>query len=373
MGVLVYTATQTAANKRKKMHSQTDSPSAEIPETAPATMQGIVISKPGPPGVLELETLPTPVPDDDEILIQVAAAGVNRPDVLQRRGLYPPPAGASELPGLEVAGVVIATGKNTTRFQRGQLVCALLAGGGYAEYCSVPEVQCLPVPAGMSLATAAAVPETFFTVWTNVFDRGHLRPGERILVHGGASGIGTTAIQLANAFGAEVYATAGSDEKVQLCETLGARKAVNYRTENFREVIKALTNNEGVDLVFDIVGGSYLEDNIKLLKTEGRLVVIGVLGGAKGNLNLGLVLSKRLVVTGSTLRARPAAAKGEIAAALEQQVWPLLANGQVKPVIQECLPLGEAAKSHERIEANDTAGKLVLIVDPKLAALEQAD
>jgi NADPH2:quinone reductase len=336
-------------------------------ERLPATMQGVIITEPGAPSVLGLTELPLPQPAAGELLIRVAAAGVNRPDVLQRRGLYPPPPGASELPGLEVAGVVVATGSGSARFKQGDLVCALLAGGGYAEYCTVPELQCLPVPAGMSLADAATLPETFFTVWTNVFDRGGLQASDSLLVHGGASGIGTTAIQLARAAGATVFATAGSDEKVALCEQLGATKAVNYRRENFREVLKPLTDNEGVNLIFDIVGGAYLEDNVKLLATEGRLVVIGVLGGAKGTLNLGLVLSKRLTVTGSTLRARSPETKGAIASALEAKAWPLLASGAVKPVVQARFPLAEAARSHELIEANETAGKLVLIVDAALA------
>lgn len=346
-------------------------PRSSFSDAVPATMQGIVITEPGAPGVLRQSTLPMPEPGPGELLIRIAAAGVNRPDVLQRKGLYPPPPGASELPGLEVAGSVVACGAGTRRFKTGDLVCALLAGGGYAEYCTVPELQCLPVPSGMTLADAATLPETFFTVWSNVFDRGRLKAGETLLVHGGASGIGTTAIQLAKATGATVFATAGSEEKVRLCERLGAVKAVNYREENFLEVLKPIIDNEadrrGVNLIFDIVGGAYLEDNIKLLAPEGRLVVIGVLGGAKGTLNLGLVMTKRLTVTGSTLRARSPEVKGAIASALEQHAWPLLADGTVKPVVQASFPLAEAARSHELIEANETAGKLVLIVDADLA------
>ena len=330
-------------------------------------MQAVAIREPGAPDVLQLIKMATPAPAQDEILIRVAAAGVNRPDCLQRRGLYPPPAGASELPGLEVAGTVAATGSNVAGFNIGDRVCALLAGGGYAEYCNVPATQCLPVPAGLTLLEAAAIPETFFTVWTNVFDRGRLAQGERLLVHGGASGIGTTAIQLGKALGAEVYATAGSAEKVQLCESLGATLAVNYREADFLDVIKEQTNGRGVDIIFDIVGGNYLEQNIKLLATEGRLVVIGILGGARGTLNLGLVMTKRLTVTGSTLRARPPEAKGEIATALREHAWPLLESGAIKPVIQKTFALADAARAHELIEANDTAGKLVLIIDPTLA------
>ncbi|MCP3999493.1 MAG: NAD(P)H-quinone oxidoreductase [Gammaproteobacteria bacterium] len=332
-------------------------------------MQVIEISKPGEPEVLQLSTRPTPVPAADEVLIRVAAAGVNRPDCLQRRGLYPPPEGASELPGLEVAGVIATTGNNVTSFSTGERVCALLAGGGYAEYCTVPAIQCLPVPEGISLRDAAAIPETFFTVWTNVFELGHIQAGERLLVHGGASGIGTTAIQMAQALGAEVYATAGSDTKTKLCEQLGATYAINYNNEDFLDIIKPMTDGCGIDVIFDIVGGSYLEKNIKLLGTNGRLVVIGILGGAKGTLNLGLVLSKKITVTGSTLRARTPEAKGGIAQALHEHIWPLLEDGTIKPIVQSSLPLKDAASAHKLIEANDTAGKLVLIVDPVLAKL----
>jgi putative PIG3 family NAD(P)H quinone oxidoreductase len=332
-----------------------------------STMRAIEISEPGEPDVLKLTTRATPAPAADEVLIRVAAAGVNRPDCLQRRGLYPPPPGASDLPGLEAAGVVAAIGNQVNTVAVGDHVCALLAGGGYAEYCVAPAIQCLPVPNNLSLIEAAALPETFFTVWTNVFELGALRPGERLLVHGGASGIGTTAIQLGVALGSEVFATAGSRDKVRLCETLGATKAVNYRNEDFLDVIKAQTNGEGVDVILDIVGGSHLEQNIKLLKQNGRLVVIGILGGTKGTLNLGLLLSKKITLTGSTLRARPPAAKGAIAAALHEHVWPLLESGQVKPVIQKTFTLEDAASAHELLEANEAAGKLVLLVDPELA------
>jgi putative PIG3 family NAD(P)H quinone oxidoreductase len=330
-------------------------------------MRAVSIREPGGPEVLEVVELPCPQPAADEVLIKVAAAGVNRPDCLQRRGLYPPPPGASPLPGLEAAGVVIATGTGVKDLQPGDHVCALLAGGGYAEYCTVPAVQCLPVPAGMTLQAAAALPETFFTVWTNVFELGRLQPGERLLVHGGASGIGTTAIQLANELGAEVYATAGSAAKTELCKRLGARHAVDYHDADFVTELKPLTANQGMDVILDIVGGSYLEQNIRLLAHNGRLVVIGILGGAKGTLNLGLVLAKRLTVTGSTLRARSPAEKGEIAYALRERVWPLLAAGKVKPVVQEYLPLEDTGRAHALLEASSVAGKLVLIVDPALA------
>jgi NADPH2:quinone reductase len=334
-------------------------------------MQAIHISEPGAPEVLQLTELPVPAVAADEVLIKVAAAGVNRPDCLQRRGLYPPPPGASELPGLEVAGEIVACGANVSNLSNlktGDKVCALLAGGGYAEYAAAPAVQCLPIPAGMTLRDAAAVPETFFTVWTNVFQLGALQSGESILVHGGASGIGTTAIQLAAALGSTVYATAGSDAKAALCEQLGASRGINYHNEDFLAVLKEEVGKPGINVVFDIVGGSYLEQNIKLLAVGGRLVVIGILGGAKGTLNLGLVLSKKLTVTGSTLRARPPEAKGKIANELLQHVWPLLASGKVKPVVQQSMPLADAAKAHELIEANEVAGKLVLIVDAELSS-----
>jgi NADPH2:quinone reductase len=309
-----------------------------------------------------------PTPSAGEVLIKVAAAGVNRPDCLQRRGLYPPPPGASELPGLEVAGIIAECGPGVSEFNPGDKVCALLAGGGYAEYCSVSALQCLPAPVGLSLLEAAAIPETFFTVWTNVFELGQLEEGESLLVHGGASGIGTTAIQLARALGSTVYATAGSLAKAQLCESLGATRAVNYTDEDFLEVIKPLTGKQGVNVIFDIVGGAYLEKNIKLLATKGRLVVIGILGGSKGTLNLGLMLSKHITVTGSTLRARPPEAKGDIAAALHERIWPLIEAGKIKPVVQQSFPLADAAKAHTLLEANEVAGKLVLIVDKELSA-----
>jgi len=331
-------------------------------------MLGVVITEPGKPEVLRLQECATPVPAEDEVLIRVAAAGVNRPDCLQRRGLYPPPKGASELPGLEVAGIVAACGTAVDRFQPGDRICALLAGGGYAEYCTAPEGQCLPAPSGLTLLESAALPETCFTVWSNVFDRGQLRPGETLLVHGGASGIGTTAIQMASTLGATVYATAGSDEKVALCRSLGATAAVNYKTDDFLEVLQAATDSNGVDVVLDIVGGAHLEQNIKLLRTDGRLVVIGILGGAKGTLNLGLMLSKRLVVTGSTLRARPPAEKQQIGMALEANIWPHIDSGSIRPVIQQSFPLGEAANAHRLLEDNAAEGKVVLVVDAELAA-----
>ena len=329
----------------------------------PSTMQAVEITSPGDPEVLTLVTRDMPESAADEVLIRIAAAGVNRPDCLQRRGLYPPPKGASDLPGLEVAGEIVATGSEVNGFNIGDKVCALLAGGGYAEYCTVPAVQCLAIPEPLTLIEAATLPETFFTVWANVFELGALQPGERLLVHGGASGIGTTAIQLGAATGAEVFATAGSASKTELCEQLGAKLAVNYREQDFLTIIKAATNDEGVDVILDIVGGSHLEQNIKLLRRNGRLVTIGILGGAKGTLNLGLVLSKKLTLTGSTLRPQSPAAKGKIASALLQQVWPLITAGKIKAVVQQSFPLADAHEAHTLLEANEAAGKLVLVTD----------
>lgn len=329
-------------------------------------MRAVEIRTPGPPDVLQLCERPVPVPAAGEVLIRVAAAGVNRPDCLQRRGLYPPPPGASDLPGLEVAGVVAAVGTDATAPAIGERVCALLAGGGYAEYCVVPAVQCLPVPRGFSLVEAAAIPESFFTVWSNLFERGNLKAGETVLVHGGASGIGTTAIQLARAFGAAVFATVGNAEKRSLCLRLGARHAVIYKNENFVDVVRDATGGKGVDVILDIVGGAYLESNLAALATDGRLVVIGVLGGTRATLDLGQMLTRRLTITASTLRARSPAEKGRIAQALATHVWPLLERRQVAPVIQAQFPLAQAARAHALLEANLAMGKSVLIVDETL-------
>lgn len=335
-------------------------------------MRAVEIREPGPPEVLVVTERPVPVAGPGEILIRVAAAGVNRPDCLQRRGIYPAPPGASDLPGLEVAGHVAALGAGVTGWQPGERICALLAGGGYAEFCAAPAVQCLPVPAGLSLTAAAAVPETFFTVWTNVFERGALSAGETLLVHGGASGIGTTAIQLGRAFGAEVLATAGSATKAALCRQLGAARAIDYRSEDFASAVREHTGGRGVDVILDIVGGSYLEANIAALAPGGRLVVIGLLGGAGGQLDLGRLLTRQLTVTASTLRPRSPAEKGRIASALRERVWPLLATGRVAPVIQATLPLAEAATAHRILESNEAMGKLVLVVDPAAAGRQDA-
>lgn len=328
----------------------------------PDTMLAIEITKPGPPEVLAPVRRPVPAPGPGEVLVRVAAAGVNRPDCVQRQGGYPPPPGITDIPGLEIAGTVVAAGPDAAAPNPGSRVCALVAGGGYAEYCVVPAVQCLPIPGPFSLVEAAALPETFFTVWTNVFERGHLAPGESLLVHGGASGIGTTAIQLGRALGARVFATAGSDEKRALCERLGAERAVNYRAEKFVEVIRAATGGAGVDVILDIVGGPYLADNLRLLKEDGRLVVIAALGGPKAELNLGLLFVKRLTVTGSTLRNRPPAEKGRIARALHERIWPLLESRAVAPVIQQVFPLTEAAAAHHLLDGNEALGKVVLRV-----------
>lgn len=324
------------------------------------TMQAVEISRAGPPDVLRECTRPVPVLQNGEVLIRVAAAGVNRPDCLQRAGGYPPPPGASDLPGLEVAGTVVAVARGVMSPGVGDRVCALVAGGGYAEYCAAPAVQCLPVPAALSCVEAAAIPETYFTVWTNVFERGRLQRGESLLVHGGASGIGTTAIQLGVAFGARVFATAGSDEKCALCFRLGAELAVNYRTHKFLDVLQAATQKRGVDVILDMVGGSYLPDNLRLLREDGRLVWIAALGGAKGEVNIGQVFLKRLTLTGSTLRNRPPAEKGRIARALHEAVWPLLEQRAVLPVIQQVLPLSAAVEAHRLLEANEAMGKVVL-------------
>jgi putative PIG3 family NAD(P)H quinone oxidoreductase len=326
----------------------------------PTSMQAVEIPQPGPPEVLRVCARPVPVPADGEVLIRVAAAGVNRPDCLQRAGSYPPPPGVSDLPGLEVAGTVVAVAPGVSAPALGERVCALVAGGGYAEYCVAPAVQCLPVPAALSLIEAAAIPETFFTVWTNVFERGRLQRGEALLVHGGASGIGTAAIQLGVAFGTRVYATAGSDEKCALCVELGAERAVNYRTEKFLGVLLEATDKRGVDVILDMVGAPYLADNIRLLREDGRLVCIAALGGAKAEINLGQLFIKRLTLTGSTLRNRPIEEKGRIARALQAAVWPLLEQRAIVPVIQHVLPLTSAVQAHRILEANETRGKVVL-------------
>src|SRR5262245_29345024 len=324
-------------------------------------MIAVEITRPGDPDVLVAVERPRPSPGAGEVLIKVAAAGVNRPDVFQRRGRYPPPPGASDIPGLEVAGTVEEGGPDVREFAVGDRVCALVAGGGYAEYCTAPAPQCLPVPRGLDLISAAAIPEAFFTVWTNVFERGRLRAGETILVHGGSSGIGTTAIQLAHARGARVSATAGSAAKCAACEKLGAKRAVNYREEDFVAIVRELTGGRGVDVVLDMVGGDYFARNIESLAVEGRLVEIATLQGVKAELNIQTIMQRRLTITGSTLRARPVAEKGAIARAVHEQVWPLLESGAVKPIVHATFPLRDAAEAHRVMESSSHIGKLVLV------------
>ena len=327
----------------------------------PSTMTAIEIKSPGGPEVLVPAKRPVPKPAAGEVLIQMAAAGINRPDVLQRKGGYAPPPGASDIPGLEIAGRIAALGEGVGGFALGQEVTALVAGGGYAEYCTAPAPQVLPVPKGVSLVEAGAIPETYFTVWSNVFDRGRLQSGERFLVHGGSSGIGTTAIQLAHAFGATVYTTVGSAEKAKACVALGAARAVNYRTEDFVAVLKEATGAKGVDVVLDMVGASYFAKNVELLAPDGRLVLIAFLGGSKTEVDFSPVMMKRLTVTGSTLRPRPVAFKGAIAKALQEKVWPLLERGQAKPQIYKTFPLAEAAAAHRLMESSEHIGKIVLV------------
>jgi NADPH2:quinone reductase len=324
-------------------------------------MIAVEIRAPGGPEVLVPVERPQPVPGDDEVLIKVAAAGVNRPDIFQRLGRYPPPPGASDIPGLEVAGTIEQLGPEVRDWRVGDEVCALVAGGGYAAYCAAPAAQCLPVPQGLDLVAAAAIPETFFTVWANVFTRGRLQAGESLLVHGGSSGIGTAAIQLARARGSRVFATAGSAVKCAACERLGAERAINYREADFASVVRELTAGRGVDVVLDMVGAEYFARNIEVLAVEGRLVEIATLHGAKAELNIQMIMQRRLTVTGSTLRARPVADKGEIAAALRQHVWPLLSSGAVTPIIHATFPLRDAAEAHRMMESGVHIGKLVLV------------
>jgi putative PIG3 family NAD(P)H quinone oxidoreductase len=323
-------------------------------------MIAIEIAQPGGPEVLAPVERPMPEPGPGEVLIRVAAAGVNRPDVMQRRGLYPPPAGASDLPGLEVAGTIEHVGAGVSEWRGGDRVCALVSGGGYAEYVVAPAVQCLPIPNGFDFAAAAAIPETFFTVWTNVFERGALQPGETALFHGGASGIGTTAIQLASARGSRVFVTAGSDEKCRACEQLGAERAINYKAEDFVAAVKSLTGGAGVNLILDIIGGPYFDRNLVALATDGRLVQIGLMGGSEATIDLRRVLGRRLTITGSTLRPRGPAEKGAIADALRREVWPLLESGRVKPVVYATFPLTKASEAHRLMESSEHIGKIVL-------------
>jgi NADPH2:quinone reductase len=326
----------------------------------PKDMRHIAMTAPGGPEVLTLATGPVPRPAAGEVLIRVAAAGINRPDILQRTGNYPPPPGASPILGLEVSGAVAALGPEVTGLNEGDEVCALVAGGGYAEYCVAPAPQCLPVPKGVSLVDAAGLPETIFTVWSNVFDRGRLGRGESFLVHGGSSGIGTTAIQLAHAFGARVFATAGSPEKCAVCRDLGAERAIDYRQEDFVAVLKEATQGRGVDVILDMVGGPYVEKNLRSLAPEGRLVQIAFLQGSKVTLDLAHLMVRRQTLTGSTLRPRPVADKAAIARNLRDKVWPLIEAGKVRPIIDRTFPLAEAAAAHRLMESSTHIGKILL-------------
>ena len=326
-------------------------------------MRVVEISQFGPPEVLKVAERPDPIPAAGEILIEVAAAGVNRPDIIQRLGKYPPPPGASDLPGLEVAGVVAALGEGVTGWTIGDPICALLAGGGYASLAAAPHEQCLPIPKGLTAIQAAGLPETFFTVWTNVFERGRLKAGETILIHGGTSGIGTTAIQLAHAFGARVLTTAGSEAKCEAARNLGAAAAFNYRTEDWVAAARHATGGRGVDLILDMVGGDYMSRNLDLLVVEGRLVQIAFLKSPKAELDFSVMMRKRAWITGSTLRPRTPAEKGVIARELRQHVWPLLEQGTVAPVIHQVFPLADAAAAHRLMEAGTHVGKLILRIN----------
>ena len=330
--------------------------------TLPTTMRAIEISEPGGPEVLRPVTRPVPVPNAEDILIKVVAAGVNRPDALQRAGAYAPPPDASDLPGLECAGEVVAVGTGVSRWAIGDKVCALLPGGGYAEYVTTHQDHALAVPVGLSMIEAAALPETFFTVWTNVFERGCLEAGEVFLVHGGTSGIGTTAIQLASAMGARVFATAGSAEKCAKCVELGAELAINYNDEDYVSVVKDATNGRGVDLILDMVGGTYIARNIRALAVDGRLAMIAFLGGPKAEINFAQIMAKRITVTGSTLRPRSIQDKAVIAEALREIVWPMIEAGRIAPVMDSTFSLDQAADAHRRIESSGHIGKIVLQV-----------
>ena len=329
----------------------------EIPET----MTCIEIVEPGGPDVLHQTVRPVPHPGDGEVLIAVKAAGINRPDCIQRQGHYAPPPGVTDIPGLEVAGEIVAIGKDAGSWKTGEEVCALVAGGGYAEYVAAPAIQCLPIPDKLSMVEAAALPETCFTVWSNVFERAGLKPGESLLVHGGSSGIGTTAIQIASRLNARVITTAGSEEKCKVCRELGAERAVNYKEEDFVNAAKEFTGSVGVDVVLDMVGGEYIQRNIKALGPDGRHVSIAFLGGSKAEVNFMPVMLKRLTLTGSTLRPLPIERKGEIAKALKEIVWPLIAKGEIAPVVHGTFSLAEVAEAHRLMESSQHIGKIILV------------
>lgn len=326
-------------------------------------MRAIEISQPGGPEVLRLCERPVPTLREGEVLIKVHAAGINRPDVFQRKGAYPAPAGASDLPGLEVAGEIVGGDLSGSSFVLGDLVCALVAGGGYAEYCAAPVKQCLPIPANLTAIQAASLPENFFTVWSNVFDRANLSGAETLLVQGGTSGIGVTAIQMATALGHTVFATAGSEEKSHACVALGAVRGINYKTEDFVQVVRELTQNRGVDVVLDMVAGEYINRDINCLADDGRIVVIALLGGATAQVDMGAVMRRRLTITGSTLRARSVEFKHAIAQRLQQKIWPLFESGKIKPVIYKTFALEDAARAHALMESSEHIGKIVLVMD----------
>ncbi|MFI5163269.1 MAG: NAD(P)H-quinone oxidoreductase [Sphingobacteriales bacterium] len=324
-------------------------------------MKAIVITHPGGPEVLQMQERPVPAYAGNEVLVKVMAAGINRPDIYQRKGNYPPPAWApQDIPGLEIAGIVTATGSAGSHWKVGDKVCALVSGGGYAEYCNVPEGQCLRMPGNLSFVEAASLPETFFTVWSNVFDRGHLKAHESLLVHGGTSGIGVAAIQMAKALGSMVYVTAGTDEKCKFCEALGAVRAINYKIEDFPEVIGQLTGGKGVDVVLDMIGGDYTPKNIQSLANDGRLVLINTMKGKEATIDLSLVMRNRINITGSMLRNRNMTFKSHIATRLEHNIWPLLISGEIKPVIHAVFPAKDAAKAHTLMESGEHIGKIVL-------------
>jgi putative PIG3 family NAD(P)H quinone oxidoreductase len=330
--------------------------------SVPLEMTVIEIAAPGGPEQLKLGSRPVPSPKDEEVLVRVAAAGVNRPDVMQRQGRYPPPAGASDLPGLEIAGEIVALGPKVSGLTMGDKITALLPGGGYAGYVIAAAPLCLPVPHGISMVEAAAIPETFFTVWTNLFERGGCKPGDTVLVHGGTSGIGTTAIQLAAAWGARVFATAGSEDKARACEKFGAVRGINYRTQDFVEVMRTETAGKGVDITLDIVAGSYVARNLEVAAVEGRIVTISLLGGSRAEINMGMILTKRLTLTGSTLRSRTVAQKAAVAEAVRKNVWPLLSAGRVRPIIHATFPLAQASEAHRLMETSNHIGKIVLTI-----------
>jgi NADPH2:quinone reductase len=327
-------------------------------------MRAIEIAAPGGPEVLRVTRRPVPVPAVNEVLIEVAAAGVNRPDVLQRKGGYPPPPGASDIPGLEVAGTVVVAATGVHEWKLGDRVCALVTGGGYAEYVAAPAPQCLPIPRGLTLIEAAGIPETFFTVWVNVFERAGLKGSETLLIQGGSSGIGVTAIQMARAFGHRVFVTAGSADKCAACEELGASRAINYRTEDFVAVVKELTGGKGADVILDMVGGDYVPRELACLADDGRLSLIAFLGGSKATIDMTDILRRRLTITGSTLRARSVEVKGAIARALKQKVWPLIEAGKIKPVIYRTFRLEDASAAHALMESSAHVGKIILEVRP---------